>query len=199
MRLAPKKTFTVLTFSFSWLLVWSLTHGFFMNDQLMGLLPGNSNQKYLVASTYISGIILISMFILPEIRKKNLPKSKLIYLYLIPLLLIIALPFHYSLALNPLVYITMITISCFWQDYLTFGIYQTKLIHKYNKLTVVPIVAIFFFMGHFVFYLDSLSEQTLFGWIMIAVAGLVLAAARYKSGNIYISNVIHLSFLLLVV
>lgn len=34
---------------------------------------------------------------------------------------------------------------------------------------------------------------------MIAIAGLALATIRYKTNNVYTSNVIHLSFLLLAV
>lgn len=188
-----------LMLSSLWLLVWSLTHGFFMNDNLMNLLPGDLNQKYVSASLYIFIIILSSFFIFPKIRKKNLPKSKLIYLYLIPLSLIAALPFHYSLTLNPAVYVLMILISCFWQDYLTFGIYQTELSKKLKPLATVVTVATVFFLGHFIFYLDILNQQSIFSWLMIAIAGLALATIRYKTNNVYTSNVIHLSFLLLAV
>lgn len=188
-----------LILSSLWLLVWSLTHGFFMNDNLMSLLPGDFDQKYITASLYILIIIIGSFFILPKIRRKNLPKSKLIYLYLIPLSLIAALPFHYSLTLNPAVYILMILISCFWQDYLTFGIYQTELSKRLRPLATILTVATVFFLGHFIFYLDILNQQSIFSWSIIAIAGLALATIRYKTNNVYTSNVIHLSFLLLVV
>lgn len=126
-----------------------------------------------------------------------MPKSKMILLYLLPLAILLALPFHYNLFLLLPVFIAMTLITCFWQDFLTFGLFQTYVSTKVGKWLEIIIVTVVFFIGHLVFYLDSLLTMPIAGWGLILVASFVLAALRRYTGTIYAGNVLHLSFLLL--
>lgn len=90
--------------------------------------------------------------------------------WLLPLAFGLAVPlFYYHLSLPPYIYAVWITVSVFWQQYLTFGLpqpYLTKLIGA--KRGSVPTVAMFY-LGHAIILLDqflptSTSGAMMTGW-----------------------------------
>lgn len=82
----------------------------------------------------------------------------------------------------------MISITVFWQDYLTFGIFQTFLAERISQNTAACLVAVVFLAGHAVFFLGDLTNPQ---FIIIALAGFIFAFSRRYTGNIYIANLIH--------
>lgn len=192
--MTPKKPFVhVITAVLAWLVLWCLTQGLFMSEFLQKLYI-DINLIYLLATAWVAMVACISVSVLPHYRKKILPKSKLLWLYSIPAVLLILLPSHYQLPLALPVYILMITITVFWQDYLTFGLLQTRLEKILTKNIAAPTTALLFMFGHLVFYLNSLLDPQ---FILLGIAGFVFAFSRRYMGNIYIANILHLCFYLI--
>lgn len=186
----------ILLFSALWLLVWSVTHGFFMSPGLMQLIPAALNIQYLLASVYILFVVAGSVAYFPK-AKVDLPKSKLLYLYSIPLFLLIILPYHYQLELNVYVYMFMVVVTCFWQDYLTFGLYQSAVSKVATQRMTIVVVASLFTIGHVLFFLNKFTVESTLGWLGILASALVFATIKIKTRNMYLINILHLSFLLL--
>ena len=170
-----------------WFSAWTVTQGIFMSEILFKL-PIDVNISYLITTILILVITIISLYIYPRHRKEALPKSKLLWLYTIPAVLLIALPSHYNMMLNIMVYIPMIIISVFWQDYLTFGMLQTFLNERVSQNKSAIIVAVVFLSGHLIFYLNDPTNPQ---FILIALAGFVFAFSRRYTKSIYIANIIH--------
>ncbi|NCU29736.1 CPBP family intramembrane metalloprotease [Candidatus Saccharibacteria bacterium] len=173
-----------------WSVAWIFTQGIFISDILQSA-PSNPNVNYMLATIWVLIVLILCVALLPAYRKKSLPKSKLLWLYLIPAILLVALPSHYALALNIWVYIPMIVITVFWQSYLTFGMLQPYLSKKLAPGTAAVITALVFLAGHLVFFLnDLLNPQVL----VIGLAAFIFAFSRKYTDNIYIANAIHMIF-----
>ncbi len=176
-----------------WFVAWGATQGIFMNEHPQQL-PVDINISALAATAWVLIVTAAALWLLPSYRRASLPRSKLLWLYLIPAILLIALPWHYSLLLNVWVFIPMIVITVFWQDYLTFGLLQTHLAKKTSPTRAAIITAIVFLLGHLVFFLDDMINPQ---FLLIGLAGFLFAFSRRWTGGVYIANVIHLVFYLL--
>lgn len=183
----------VVFISLAWLVAWSVTQGIFMSEFLTRF-GSDINRVYLLATIYILTVSIASIVVFKSLSKKVLPKSKLLFLYLIPLLLLVAVPFRYSLGLRVEVYIPMILITCFWQGFLTFGIFQSFLSKKVRQLYVYLLTAAVFTFGHLIFFLSEISFANIYQWLFIFLTGLIFAYITGRSRNIYIANVLHISF-----
>ncbi len=150
--------------------------------------PLDINISYLLATVWVLVVLILCVALLPVFRKDSLPKSKLLWLYFIPFALLLYLPWHYALTLNIWVYIPMIVITVFWQDYLTFGVLQSFLAKQSNRNIAATITGVVFLLGHAVFFLNDLSNPQ---FVLIGIAGFVFAFSRRYAGNIYIANIIH--------
>ena len=170
-----------------WFIVWVFTQGFFMSGILLNS-PLDINISYLLATVWVLVVLILCVALLPVFRKDSLPKSKLLWLYFIPFALLLYLPWHYALTLNIWVYIPMIVITVFWQDYLTFGVLQSFLAKQSNRNIAATITGVVFLLGHAVFFLNDLSNPQ---FVLIGIAGFVFAFSRRYAGNIYIANIIH--------
>lgn len=170
-----------------WLIVWVFTQGIFMSEILLNS-PLDINISYLLATVWVLVVLILCVALLPVFRKDSLPKSKLLWLYFIPFALLLYLPWHYALTLNIWVYIPMIVITVFWQDYLTFGVLQSFLAKQSNRNIAATITGVVFLLGHAVFFLNDLSNPQ---FVLIGIAGFVFAFSRRYAGNIYIANIIH--------
>ena len=170
-----------------WFIVWVFTQGIFMSEILLNS-PLDINISYLLATVWVLVVLILCVALLPVFRKDSLPKSKLLWLYFIPFTLLLYLPWHYALTLNIWVYIPMIVITVFWQDYLTFGVLQSFLAKQSNRNIAATITGVVFLLGHAVFFLNDLSNPQ---FVLIGIAGFVFAFSRRYAGNIYIANIIH--------
>lgn len=188
-----KKIRYIIATGAAWLLVWVFTQGIFMSDILTHL-PGDLNANYTTATAWILAVALVCFVVMSSYRKRILTRSKLLWLYAIPATLLVFLPSHYSLTLSLLVYVFMILVTVFWQDYLTFGLLQSHLATKVSENAAAIITAFLFILGHIVFFLNDPFDPQL---VLIAVAGFIFAFSRRFTGTVYIANVIHLSFYLM--
>lgn len=116
--------------------------------------------------------------------------------YIVPLLLIIVLLATKSTAFNvPIwIYIIAMLITNFCQELLTTGYMQTGLTKTLGPIAAAIVTCVMFYLGHFMIA-DTFS---LMGGIV--VAGFVLFSwLRYVRGNIYLVNVVHLTWALMMV
>ena len=116
--------------------------------------------------------------------------------YIVPLLLIIALLATKSTAFNvPIwIYIIAMLITNFCQELLTTGYMQTGLTKTLGPIAAAIVTCVMFYLGHFMIA-DTFS---IMGGVM--VAGFILFSwLRYKRGNIYLANVVHLTWTLVMV
>ena len=177
----------------AWLVIWLVTQGLFMSDVLRNL-PWDVNISYIVATVWVLTVTITALSALPKYKKISLPKSKLLWLYTVPLMALILLPLHYSLALDIRVYIPMIIITVFWQDYLTFGILQPALAKRLSPNQAAIITAAVFVFGHVIFSFKNILDPQL---LLVTAAGFIFAFATRRTGNIYIANIIHTIFYLM--
>lgn len=170
-----------------------------MSDNLARIIPGDSYSRTITATVFVAFVLAISLIIFKKYNKKFLVRSKQLYLYLIPLILAVILPLHYHLTSPWYMYVFMIVVTVFWQDYLTFGIFQTYIQSKVKTLLAVILVGSLFTLGHFIFFVSSFSPESIPLWIALLCTGILFAWLRKRFGNIYTINVLHMSFLLLLV
>lgn len=189
-KFSIRSIFTVIA---AWLAVWVMTQGLFMSD-ILTTLPFDVNISYIVATIWVLVIASVALIVLPKYKKKSLPKSKLLWLYIVPSIALVFLPLHYALALDVRVYIPMIIITVFWQDYLTFGILQPALAKRISPNLAAILTVIMFVLGHIIFSLNNVLDPQL---LLVAVAGIIFALSTNRTGNIYIANIIHTIFYLI--
>lgn len=113
-------------------------------------------------------------------------------LYIIPLILFIRLlTLHDVFGVPSWIYGLGMIVSASVQDIGTFGFLQTYVEKKVYRSVAAVIVAVSFFIAHFQY---GLAYAALF-----YIAGFfIFAFLRYKTRSLYATNVLHLSFLLLV-
>lgn len=177
----------------AWGLVWVCTQGIFLAELPLKL-PGGVNVVTLVATAWVLVVTIVCLVALPAYRRESLPRSKWLWLYVLPAVLLAFLPQHYVFAPDVWVFMIMIIVTVFWQDYLTFGVLQPFLSRRMSPTWAVVVTTIVFFAGHVVFSPGDIADPQM---LLIASAGLVFALSRRFTGAVYLANVIHLSFYLL--
>lgn len=197
MRVASlPKPLTVLATSTVWLVMWFATQGLFVlfNDQHPA---GSLNTRLAWLTGYVAVVLAVAMVVFRRQRRDFLPPSGLLWLYALPVALLVALPFHYDGPVAVPLLAIMVVVTAFWQDYLTFGLVQSFIGRHASPLVAVLVAGGLFAAGHIVFFIERSTPLTLL--VLCAVylaAGCLLAWLREGSRSIYATNVAHLSFLL---
>ncbi|GEN87515.1 hypothetical protein [Oceanobacillus sojae] len=195
-RILPWSSFLVICGG--WLILWYLTPGLHGNG--IGNLFTNNDESSIFLETIIALIIVIILIVTHKRCNQLLfHQSKWIYLYISPVVLALVLPFYYNLPLPAHLYIFWMTVSVFWQDYLTFGLLQSYLEEHLPMWTVILAVAIIFYIGHVVFIPDSFAPAHVSSAFSILGLGIVVAFLRAKLKTLHIILVLHLSFYFIVV
>ncbi len=117
-----------------------------------------------------------------------------IWLYAIPMVAGVALPFHYGLEFPVALYIVWMTVSVFWQDYLTFGLLQKYLAERLSAWAVLVVSAVVFWAGHAVFLPDTFGPVHVVPSLAILALGFVLALLRIRLGTLHLILALHLGF-----
>lgn len=120
--------------------------------------------------------------------------SKIIYYYSIPLVLAILLPLYYALPLPVLLYIFWMSVSVFWQDYLTYGLLQCYLNERLFQWTVILLVAVIFYIGHAIFIPEAFTPIHTLPSLGILYLGAFLAFLRMKLETLHLILILHISF-----
>ena len=136
--------------------------------------------------------IIIWRFTINDFSFLKIKNKKWLLLYIVPVILSIVLfIWGNGLNINRVLYAaSMFSTTFIGQDVLTFGFLQTYLGKVIDKKLAALVTGISFFIGHLTF---NLSYYTL----LITVAAVLFSYLRYKTKNIYLLNIVHVSFLLL--
>ena len=121
----------------------------------------------------------------------KLKKKKILYLYMLPVVLtILILIFGDGVGVNSFLFaIFMWSTTALAQDLVTFGFLQTFIEKRVNRKLAAIITGTVFFLGHIIFGMGIIT-------IFHAIGSILFSYLRYKTKNIYILDVIHISFLL---
>ncbi|GAB79150.1 hypothetical protein SAMN05421595_3011 [Austwickia chelonae] len=120
-------------------------------------------------------------------------RSRTVRLYALLVVLAIAVPFHYQLPLPVFLYMAWMTVSVFWQDYLTFGLLHSYLGERLPSWGVIVISAIMFWLGHAVFIPHRFAPSHWLPSLAIVALGLLFASLRVRFASLHLLLVLHLS------
>ncbi|MEV4060859.1 hypothetical protein [Nonomuraea dietziae] len=129
------KPLTILGACVAWLAVWIATQGLFViNDWLPG---GSLNNRLAWLTGYMAVVLATATVVCRRRNREFLPSSRLRWLYVLPLALLLLLPFHYDGPVTVPLLAVMIVVTAFWQDCLTFGLVQSFKRRQTSPLTAV--------------------------------------------------------------
>lgn len=201
--LTTKNIFASLPIVLLWWTFWLGTQALFMVDVPFlsnWLTSSNPQTSFISLTLWIITINIVALGIW-HWRKRDYSFLKIkdrwdILGYIVPLLLIVALLATKSTVFNvPIwIYILAMVISNLCQELLTTGYMQTGLSKTLGPVVAAIVTCIMFYFGHFMIA-DTFS---LMGGIM--VTGFILFSwLRYTRGNIYLANIVHLTWSLAMV
>ncbi len=201
--LTPKNIFASLLLILLWWLFWLGTQALFivnvpfLSDSLATQNPQNN---FIALTVWIVIINLIALAIYHKFQRDysflKIKDKWDILAYAIPLGLIVALLATKGTAFNVSmpIYIVAIVITNFCQELLTTGFLQTGLSKKIGSVLAAIVTCVVFYLGHFM----VAETFTLMGGVMV-IGFILFSWLRYKRGNIYLVNVLHLSWSLVMV
>ena len=167
-----------------------------MSGFMQGVIPGSLDMRIMLLTGFVGVVMLGAFAMFWKETKLFLGNSKWLGLYALPLLSIIALLLNYGGPLHVSVFITMIVVSVLWQDVLTFGLFQSYIRKNANSWKTILIVGTLFGLGHLIAFAPDFLSALNAGWFALFIVGYVFAWLREKTGNIYVLNVFHVTFLL---
>ena len=184
-----------------WWAFWLSGQALFMVDIPIfsdWLIGSGQQTNFIVLTTWTAVVCLIAFAVYHWLQRDYSflrAKNKWdVLAYIVPLVLMVALIATTSevFGVPVLIYICGMIVSVFCQDLLTTGFMQTSLSHKIGPILAAVVTCVVFYFGHF------MITETLTIMGVITVIGFVLFSfLRYKRGNIYLVNVVHLSYSLL--
>lgn len=176
-----------------WLCLWYLTpnlHSYGIGSQIT-----NNGELSIFIETIIALILAIILMYFHQRYNQQLFKwSKIVYFYTVPLVLAVLLPLYYNLSLPVYLYVFWMSISVFWQDYLTYGLLQNYLNEQLPKWIVVLLVSVTFYIGHAVFLPHKFAPVHILPSLGILCFGAFLAFLRMKLKTLHLILILHISF-----
>lgn len=177
----------------AWFGLWYLTPGL-RSDGVGHLLTGDLATSVVIETVLALVLAVVLVLTHREYNRTVFARSRSIWLYILPVALAIALPFHYDLILPVFLYMTWMTVSVFWQDYLTFGLLQSYLGERLPAWGVIVASAIVFWLGHALFIPDRFAPSHWLPSLAILVLGFALASLRVWLKSLHLILALHLSF-----
>ncbi|MFE4469042.1 hypothetical protein ACFRFH_09495 [Leifsonia sp. NPDC056824] len=191
-RFSSRPWWVVILAAFLWLGGWYLTPG-------LGNGVGQLFTDDLAVSVLIEtmlALVLAVILVLTHRRYNRVlfARSGTVYLYALPLITSVALPFHYSLMLPVVLYMLWMTVSVFWQDYLTFGLLQSYLGERLPAWGVIVVSAVMFWLGHALFIPERFAPTNVLPSLAILALGFTMASLRVWLRSIHLILALHLTF-----
>lgn len=188
----PTPGWVLLLATITWIVLWYLTPG--LHPHGLGRLATGPVAAILI-ETVAAFVIVVAIFLRHGRYNRLLfARSKQVGIYLLPAVLALALPFHYALPLPLLVYMVWMTVSVFWQDYLTFGLLQSYLGERLPSWATTPIVATAFYLGHAFLLPDRFAPPHWLPALGILGMGLACALVRARLRTLHAVLALHLAF-----
>ena len=202
-RLTPKNIFISLLIIALWWVFWLGSSALFIIDVpfISDWIAASDDQSiYIRLTIWIVAVHLIALGVW-HWSKRDYSFLKIkdkwdISVYAVPLVLAIVLlaTVPTAFGVTMWVYIIVMIITNFAQDLLTTGYMQTGLSKTLGPIGAAIITCVVFYLGHFTI-MDTL---TIGGSIMV-VGFILFSWLRYKRGNIYFVNAIHLTWALVMI
>lgn len=139
-------------------------------------------------------IVLVLVLLHRRYNSELFARSWTLWLYALPVVAGIVLPFHYGMPLPVVLYIVWMTVSVFWQDYLTFGLLQKYLGERLPTWMVLVASAVIFWVGHALFLPDKFGLTHVLPSLSMLALGLVLASLRTWLKTLHLILALHLAF-----
>ncbi len=176
-----------------WFGLWYLTPGLLGNG--VGTLFTDDAAASVLIETALAFVLGIAIVALHRHYNRALfAPDWSVWLYTIPMIAGVALPFHYGLEFPVALYIFWMTVSVFWQDYLTFGLLQKYLAERLPTWAVLVVSAVVFWAGHAVFLPDVFGPVHVVPSLAILALGFVLGSLRIRLGTLHLILALHLGF-----
>lgn len=180
----------------TWLALWGLTPGL-RSDGLGSRFADGFSTQVLIECAVALLVATALWWLRPRTTSRLFDRSRLRWLYLLPVALAVLLPFHYTMAAPVGVYLVWMTVSVLWQNYLTFGLLQSFLRERLPAGVTIVLVALMFWLGHVVFlpgnFAPTHPSGVLAGLAILAM-GLSFAWLRARTGTMHLLLSIHLAF-----
>lgn len=176
-----------------WFGLWYLTPGLLSNG--VGSLFTNDDAESVLIETIIALLLVVILVLLHRRYNRELfARDWSVWLYALPLVAGIVLPFHYGLEFPVALYMVWMTVSVFWQDYLTFGLLQKYLAERLPTWAVLVVSAVIFWGGHALFLPGSFAPVHIVPSLAILALGFLLASLRVRLGTLHLILALHLGF-----
>ena len=120
--------------------------------------------------------------------------SPALWIYTVPVVAALALPLHYGMGLPIGIYMFWMTVSVFWQDYLTFGLLQSYLAQRLRPWAVLSVSAVVFWAGHALLLPDTFAPANPLPSVAILALGFALGGMRLWLGSLHVLLAAHLTF-----
>lgn len=176
-----------------WFGLWALTPGLLANG-VGHLFTSDPAMSILIETILALALAVVLVLTHRRYNRVLFARSWSTWLYALPLALAIALPFHYGLELPVFLYMAWMTVSVFWQDYLTFGLLQSYLGERLPRWGVVIVSAVMFWLGHALFLPDAFAPVNVVPSLAILALGLALASLRVWLTTLHLILALHLAF-----
>lgn len=177
----------------AWFGLWFLTPGL-LSAGAGSLVTDDPALAVLVETALVVTLALALLLTHRRYARVLFARSSALWLYAIPAGLAILLPLHYGQSLPVGVYLVWMTVSVFWQDYLTFGLLQSYLAERCGTWAVLAASATIFWLGHVVFLPDQFGPGRWLPSLAILALGFVLAGLRLWLTTLHLILALHLSF-----
>ncbi|MGO1775339.1 MAG: CPBP family glutamic-type intramembrane protease, partial [Agrococcus casei] len=176
-----------------WLGLWWLTPGL-LTDGVGSLFADDMATQVLIETVLALAVVVVIVLLHRRYNRVLFARSWSVWLYAVPVVLAITLPFHYELVLPVFLYMVWMTVSVFWQDYLTFGLLQSYLGERLPTWAAIVVSAVMFWLGHALLLPDSFAPVHWLPSLAILALGLVLASLRAWLKSLHLILALHLSF-----
>ena len=176
-----------------WFALWVLTPGLLSNG-LGSVFTTDDTWAVFLESilALVLAVVLVSLH--GRYNVKLLAKSRMMWAYVVPVVAAIALPFHYGLYFPVALYIFWMTVSVFWQNYLTFGLLQSYLGEALRPWVVLLVSATVFWLGHVLLLPERFAPTNWVPSLAILALGLTLGGLRLWLKSLHLNLALHLTF-----
>ncbi|WP_155838591.1 hypothetical protein [Arthrobacter castelli] len=176
-----------------WFGLWCLTPGLLSNG--VGSLFTDAPAVLVLIETIIALVIAVVLVrVHHQYNRELFSRSRTSWVYALPLVAAIALPFHYAMAFPVALYMFWMTVSVFWQDYLTFGLLQSYLTERLPRWAVLVGSAVIFWAGHALLLPDKFAPIHILPSLAILALGFALATLRIWLKTLHLILALHLAF-----
>ncbi|WP_185714875.1 CPBP family intramembrane glutamic endopeptidase [Gulosibacter macacae] len=177
----------------AWFILWFLTPGLLSNG-VGSWFTSDGPTIVLIESAVATAVAVAIILLHRRLNRELFARDRLIWAYAPLVSAAIALPFHYELEYPVAIYMLWMTVSVFWQIYLTFGLLQSYLETRFRPWIAAAVTTVVFCLGHVLYLPDRFGPSNWLAAAAMLAMGLVFAALRAKFRSLHLLIALHLGF-----